>query len=81
MFGIGMPELIVIFFIALVVLGPKKFPEIARAIGKGMIQFKRALNAETDAPDSKEDEEEGGDSVSAGSAEETKLEEGKDLKG
>jgi len=44
-----MPELIVILFIALIVLGPKKLPEIAKALGKGIIQFKRALNMAAEA--------------------------------
>lgn len=42
MFGIGMQELIVIFVVALLVVGPKKLPELARALGKGMAEFKRA---------------------------------------
>ena len=42
MFGIGMTELIVILAIALVVLGPKKLPEIARSLGKGLAEFRRA---------------------------------------
>ena len=43
MFGsIGMPELLIIFLIALIVIGPKKLPEIGRAIGKGIAEFKRA---------------------------------------
>lgn len=41
MFGIGMPELILILAVALVVLGPKKLPEIARALGKGISEFRR----------------------------------------
>jgi sec-independent protein translocase protein TatB len=42
MFGIGMPELLLILALALIVLGPKKLPELARALGKGMAELRKA---------------------------------------
>jgi TatA/E family protein of Tat protein translocase len=42
MFNIGMPELILVFAIALIVFGPKRLPEIGRQLGKAVQQFKKA---------------------------------------
>lgn len=62
MFGIGMPELIIIMVVALIVIGPKKLPDLARALGKGMAEFRKAtqeikesLNVDEDLKDIKRD--------------------------
>lgn len=44
MFGIGFPELLLIMALALIVLGPKRLPDIARALGRGLAEFKRATD-------------------------------------
>jgi sec-independent protein translocase protein TatA len=42
--SIGMPELIIIFVIALIIFGPRKLPELGRSLGKSLNEFKRASN-------------------------------------
>ena len=44
MFGIGVPELLVIMVIALIVLGPKRLPEVAKSLGKAFAEFRRATS-------------------------------------
>jgi sec-independent protein translocase protein TatB len=44
MFGIGTPELLVILAVALIVIGPKKLPDLAKSLGRALGEFKRATN-------------------------------------
>ena len=44
MFGIGMPELLIILVVALIVVGPKKLPDMAKSLGKGLSQFRKAAD-------------------------------------
>jgi TatA/E family protein of Tat protein translocase len=44
MFGISMPEMLLILAIALIVIGPKKLPDLARSLGRALGEFKRATS-------------------------------------
>jgi len=55
MFGIGMPELILILAIALIVIGPKKLPDVARALGRAMGEFKKATRELKESMEVEED--------------------------
>lgn len=44
MFGIGMPELVMIFVVALIVLGPKRLPDVAKGFARAMAEFRRATS-------------------------------------
>jgi len=45
MFGIGFPELILIMAVALIVVGPDKLPELAKSLGKGIVELKKAASS------------------------------------
>ena len=54
--GIGVPELLIVLVIALIVLGPKKLPEVGRSLGHGMREFKDSISGMSINDDDDEDE-------------------------
>jgi len=55
MFGIGMPEMIVILIVALVFFGPGKLPDLGNSIGKSIRGFKKAMEEPETKPDPRQD--------------------------
>ncbi len=49
--NIGVPELLIVLVIALIVLGPKKLPEVGRSLGRGMREFKDSISGMTETDD------------------------------
>lgn len=53
MFGLGMPELIIILIVALIFFGPGKLPELGSGLGKAIKSFKKASEGEDEEKDNK----------------------------
>jgi sec-independent protein translocase protein TatA len=54
--NVGPMELVIVLVIALIVLGPKRLPEVGRSVGRGMREFKESLSGENDRDDDDEDD-------------------------
>jgi sec-independent protein translocase protein TatA len=54
--NVGPMELVLVLAIALIVLGPKKLPEVGRSLGKGMREFKESLSGDAHDPHDEDDE-------------------------
>ena len=51
MFGLGVPELIVILVVVLLIFGPRKLPELGTFVGRSLKDFREALDQKTDSDD------------------------------
>jgi sec-independent protein translocase protein TatA len=54
--GIGVPEVLIVLVIALIVLGPKRLPEVGKSLGRGMREFKDSISGLSIDDDDDEDE-------------------------
>ena len=54
--NIGPMELVIVLVIALIVLGPKRLPEVGRSVGRGMREFKDSLSGANDRDDDDDDD-------------------------
>ena len=61
--GLGYSEIIVLFLVILIVFGPRKLPELSRAIGRGMREFRKAMRGLEDAWEGAASEEKPGDAA------------------
>jgi sec-independent protein translocase protein TatA len=53
--NVGPMELVIVLVIALIVLGPKRLPEVGRSVGRGMREFKESISGENDHEDEDDD--------------------------
>lgn len=56
MFGLGLPEILLILVIALLIFGAAKLPEIGRALGKSLSEFKKGMQDFSEKKEEKSDE-------------------------
>jgi len=56
-FGIGPGELAIVLVLALVILGPKRLPEVGRSVGRGMREFKEGISGSTTSVEDDEDQD------------------------
>jgi sec-independent protein translocase protein TatA len=55
--NVGPMELVIVLVIALIVLGPKRLPEVGRSVGKGMREFKESLSGDNDHEDDDDEDD------------------------